>query len=90
MGNDITRQGVLFEGLCDKPVIVKFDEFHGSSDGGALLLKAADARLGLTAALAACMRDDRHAGKIVIHLPQSAAYHHDWWQIARSLGAAPS
>lgn len=64
MDNDSTRQSVLFEGLCDRPVIVKFDELHGSSDGGAVLLKAADARFGLTGALAACIRDDRHAGKI--------------------------
>ena len=35
-----------------------------SSDGGGLLLKAVDEQLGLTQALAACLRDDRQPGKV--------------------------
>ena len=45
-------------------MVAKFDQRQGSSDGGAILLKAAERRLGLTAALAACLRDDRQAGKV--------------------------
>jgi hypothetical protein len=45
-------------------VVAKFDQRQGSSDGGAILLKAAERRLGLTSALAACLRDDRQAGKV--------------------------
>jgi hypothetical protein len=45
-------------------VVAKFDQRQGSSDGGAILLQAAERRLGLTSALAACMRDDRQSGKV--------------------------
>jgi hypothetical protein len=56
---DTTEQGVLFEELFAKPVYVKFDQPDSSIDGGALLLKAADARLDLTATLARCLKDNR-------------------------------
>jgi hypothetical protein len=61
---DTTTQGVLFSGIFIQPVVVKFDQPQGSSDGGAILLKAADQRLGLTSALAACLKDERQAGKV--------------------------
>ena len=38
-----------------KPVIVRFDQPHASSDGGAILLKAVDDRLGLTWQLASAL-----------------------------------
>ena len=41
-----------------------FDQPHASSDGGAMLLKAADARLGVTAAVARCLTDGRASSKI--------------------------
>jgi hypothetical protein len=44
--------------------VAKLDEEHSSSDGGALLLKAIDERLGLSKALAGCLRDSRQAGKV--------------------------
>jgi hypothetical protein len=37
---------------------------RGSSDGGAILLKAAAQRYGLTGGLAGCLRDQRQAGKV--------------------------
>ncbi len=64
MSNNTTRQGVLFKGLTKKPVVVRFDQEHGTSDGGAILLKAADNRLGLSTALAGCFRDQRQTGKV--------------------------
>jgi hypothetical protein len=45
-------------------VVAKFDQRQGSSDGGAILLQAAERRLGLTSALAGCLRDDRQPGKV--------------------------
>jgi hypothetical protein len=62
--NDTTQQSVLFPDLFSKPIVAKFDQPHGSSDGGAILLKAADERLRLTERLAASLRDDRQPGKI--------------------------
>lgn len=40
MGNDTTRQSVLFPELFDKVVVARFDQPQASSDGGAILLKA--------------------------------------------------
>lgn len=62
--SDRTTQSVLFPDLSSKPVHVVFDEDELSSDGGGLLLKAADEELGLTEALAACLRDGREPGKV--------------------------
>jgi hypothetical protein len=55
---------VLFPGLFDRPLVARFDQHHGSSDGGAVLLKAADTRLRLTERLAVSLPDDRQPGKI--------------------------
>jgi hypothetical protein len=55
---------VLFPELFDRLLVARFDQQHGSSDGGAVLLKAADAGLRLTARLAACLPDDRQSGKV--------------------------
>jgi len=59
-----TTECLLFPDIFDRPVIAKFDQRQGSSDGGAILLKAADRRLGLTAALTACLEDERQPGKV--------------------------
>lgn len=64
MNEHTTAECLLFPDIFDRPVVAKFDERQGSSDGGAVLLKAADRRLGLTAALAACLRDERQPGKV--------------------------
>jgi hypothetical protein len=44
--------------------VARFDQAHASSDGGAVLLKALDDRLGLTARLAASLTDRRQPGKV--------------------------
>ena len=64
MPEHTTTQCVLFPGIFKRPVVAKFDQAHGSSDGGAVLLKAADRELGLIAALAAGLKDDRQEGKV--------------------------
>jgi len=63
MSNHTTKQGVLFKGLTKKTLVAKFDQQHASSDGGAILLKACDEKLGLSAALAACLHDVRQQTK---------------------------
>ncbi len=64
MTEHTTTQCLLFSEIFDRPVVAKFDQVLGSSDGGAILLKAADQRLGLSEALAACLEDERQPGKI--------------------------
>jgi len=48
----------------DKHVVAKFDAEYASADGGAVLLKALDSELGVTATVAGCLRDHRQRGKI--------------------------
>ena len=64
MRDDITRQSVLFGELFDRPMVARFDQPQSSSDGGAVLLKVCDDRLGLTRRIAACFVDERQAGKV--------------------------
>jgi hypothetical protein len=64
LSENSTTQCFLFPDLFPKPVVVEFDQRQGSSDGGAILLKAADRRLQLTQALAVCLVDKRQAGKV--------------------------
>jgi hypothetical protein len=64
MTDDSTTQCLLFAGLAPKPIFFRFDDPLGSSDGGAILLKAADSKLGLTDRLAECLRDERVPGKV--------------------------
>src|SRR6266481_3922237 len=47
-----------------KPVVAAFDLAHGSSDGGAVLLKSLDTQLQLTKRLAGCLVDTRQPGKV--------------------------
>src|SRR5256712_12935356 len=57
-------QTVLFPDLFNTPVVATFDQPHASSDGGAILLKAAEARYGLIDGFARCLVEDRQAGKV--------------------------
>ena len=64
MIDDSTTQCLLFPEIVSKPVVARFDQRQGSSDGGAILLKAADRQYGLIAGLASCLQDERQPGKI--------------------------
>ena len=64
MSKHTTTECLLFPDLLDKPVVAQFDQEHASSDGGALLLKAADRRLGLIDTLSRCLPDEREPGKV--------------------------
>jgi hypothetical protein len=55
---------VQFPDLGDRPIVATFDQPHASSDGGAILLKAADGRLGLLAALTATVPDARASARV--------------------------
>lgn len=68
MSDDSTTQRWLFPGLTSRQVVTTFDEEHGSSDGGAILLKAADERLELTRSLASCLRDERDPDRVIHEL----------------------
>jgi hypothetical protein len=62
--DDTIPQTVLFPDLFNKPLVATFDQPHASSDGGAVLLKAAEARYGLINGFARCLVDDRQSGKV--------------------------
>ena len=64
MNDDTIPQTVLFPDLFDRPLVAAFDQAHASSDGGAILLKAADARLGLIEALTGCLTDGRVSTRV--------------------------
>ena len=65
MADDSTTQCWLFDDLAKRQVVVRFDQERSSSDGGAVLLGAADRRLGLSEALAKCLRDDRVPERVI-------------------------
>ena len=57
-------QTVLFPDLFDRRLVATFDQPHASSDGGAVLLKAAERRYGLIDGFARCLVDDRQPAKV--------------------------
>ena len=63
MTTDTVPQTVLFPDLFDKPLFAQFNQEQASSDGGAVLLKAAERIYGLVKALAGCLFDKRAPDK---------------------------
>ena len=64
MSDDTSKQGVLFKGLLRRPVLARFDGSRSSSDGGSVLLRAVDDRLGLSESLGSCLSDGRQGSKV--------------------------
>lgn len=64
MSHSTTTPCVLFPELFDRPLTATFDLPHASSDGGGVLLKAAEQRLGLIGRLAGALDDGRQPGKV--------------------------
>jgi len=64
VSDDSTTQCLLFPGIFRKPVVAQFDQCEGSSDGGAVLLKAANQPYRLVEELTAGLRDERQGGKV--------------------------
>ena len=63
MTTDTVPQTVLFPDLFDKPLFARFNQEQASSDGGAILLKAAERIYGLVKAFAGCLFDKRAPDK---------------------------
>ncbi len=57
-------QTVLFPDLFNRPLVAAFDQPHASSDGGAVLLKAAERRYGLIDGFARSLVDERQPAKV--------------------------
>ena len=64
MTTDTVPQTVLFPDLFDKPLHAEFKQEQASSDGGAVLLKAAERVYGLVKAFAWCLFDKRAPDKV--------------------------
>ena len=77
MKTECTPSQLEFKGLGRRRIVGAFDGGHISSDGGALLLREADARLQLTEKLAACFTDHRDPDAIehsVLELVRQRVY----------------
>lgn len=59
------RRGVRFPSLLRKPVDAAFDEPETTSDGGLILLRAVDDRVGVSRTLSAFWSEKRQNGKVV-------------------------
>ena len=64
MKTECTASQLEFQGLGRRKVVAAFDGGHISTDGGALLLRAMDARLKLTDRLSGCFTDHRNQDAI--------------------------
>ena len=77
MPTECSATQLEFQGLGSRKVQACFDGGHVSSDGGALLLREADARLDVTKRFAACFTDYRDAELIehsVLELVRQRVY----------------
>ena len=77
MNTECTSAQLEFQGLGRRKIVGAFDGGHISSDGGVLLLRELDARLGITRKLAACFTDGRDASRIehsVLELVRQRVY----------------
>ena len=65
MDSKCTRQSVLFQDVCSKLVVAKFDAEGQSSDGGVILLKQLDEGMGLSESLVQHMEDRRSWDRVL-------------------------
>jgi hypothetical protein len=73
MRDSTTTACVVFEDLLPQRIVARFDQPRGSSDGGVVLLRAADRWLGLTERLSAGLEDARQPGKVIHELGELLA-----------------
>jgi hypothetical protein len=73
MRDSTTTACVVFEDLLPQRIVARFDQPRGSSDGGAVLSRAADRWLGLTERLSAGLEDSRQPGKVIHELGELLA-----------------
>ena len=77
MKTECTSHQLEFQGLGRRRIVGAFDGGHISSDGGVLLLRELDARLGITQKLAECFTDHRDPDRIehsVLELVRQRVY----------------
>ena len=67
MTENSTTECLLFPDLLVKPLTMQFDQREGSSDGGALLLKAAERRYCLVDRLSGCLVDMGNQARLIIN-----------------------
>ena len=70
MTTQCTQEQLEFQGVGTRKIRGAFDGGHISSDGGALLLREVDSRLGITERLAACFTDHRVQDLIEHSVPE--------------------
>jgi hypothetical protein len=73
MRDSTTTVGASFQDLFSQRIVARFDQPRGSSDGGGILLRAADRRLGLIDRLRAALEDRRQASKVSHELEELLA-----------------
>ena len=77
MRTECTEGQIEFKGLGRRRIQAAFDGGHISSDGGSMLLREVDERLGLTLALARCFTDLRDPDRVthsVLDLARQRVY----------------
>ena len=70
---ECTQQGFTFEGHFLRQVVAEFSDDRLTSDGGALLLRQADRKIGLLRRVADCFSDTRQAERVEHLLPEMLA-----------------
>lgn len=65
MKNQKSTECILFQDIFRRPIQAIFDQDNGTSDGGAILIRAADEKIKLTEELAATFRSQRVEGKVM-------------------------
>ena len=70
---ECTQQGFAFEGHFSRHVVVEFSGERLTTEGGALLLREADRKIGLLRRVAECFRDTRQPERIEHELPEMLA-----------------
>lgn len=75
MTTECTAQGLVFQEAGRRQVVARFDGGTSTSDGGALLLRETDQRIGLLRRFAACFTDHRDPTRITHVVETTAASH---------------
>ena len=70
---ECTQQGFAFEGHFSRHVVAEFSGERLTTEGGALLLREADRKIGLLRRVAECFRDTRQPERIEHELPEMLA-----------------
>src|ERR1019366_7287917 len=70
---ECTQQGFTFEGHFSRRVVAEFSGDQLTTDGGALLLREADRKIGLLRRVADCFSDTRPPERVAHRLPEMLA-----------------